>query len=72
MAFAIIAISLLHFHPKTYCMILVTGATGLVGSQLLQQLIAQQQKVKALYRSSIPFKHALVEWVKADILDIVA
>lgn len=53
-------------------MILVTGATGLVGSQLIQQLIAQQQKIKALYRSTIPFEHALIEWVKADILDIVA
>ncbi len=53
-------------------MILVTGATGLVGSQLIQQLIAQQQKIKALYRSSIPFEHVLIDWVKADILDIVA
>ena len=55
-------------------MILVTGATGLVGSHLIQQLTAQQKKVRALYRSQIPaiaFTEN-VEWFQADILDVVA
>ena len=32
-------------------MILVTGATGLVGSHLLVQLLQENEAVKALYRS---------------------
>lgn len=52
-------------------MILITGSTGLVGSHLIQALIAKNEPVKALYRGSIPFEHALIEWIRADILDIV-
>lgn len=54
-------------------MILVTGASGLVGSHLIQQLAAQQKKVRALYRSQIPAipNTQTVEWFKADILDVV-
>jgi nucleoside-diphosphate-sugar epimerase len=65
-------------------MILVTGATGLVGSHLLVQLLQENEAVKALYRSEkqiekvrqvFIFKNheALFEkitWVKADITDI--
>ena len=55
-------------------MILVTGATGLVGSHLLRRLVMSGQKVRATYRSSIPQSaiSAQVEWVKADILDILS
>lgn len=55
-------------------MILITGATGLVGQHLAQALVQQQQKVRATYRSEIPtFKGAdEIEWVKADILDILS
>ncbi len=55
-------------------MILVTGATGLVGSHLIQQLTAQHKKVRALYRSQIPsIPHSeSIEWVQADILDVMA
>src|SRR3989339_270976 len=55
-------------------MILVTGASGLVGSHLLQQLIQAGQSVKALYRNTIPViaNTTGVEWVKGDILDVVA
>lgn len=54
-------------------MVLVTGATGLVGSHLVKQLASQGQRVRALYRSVIPEgfpQH--IEWVKGDILDIVS
>ncbi len=53
-------------------MIFVTGATGLLGSHLLQALLLQGQPVKALYRSRIPqFKNSeQVEWIQGDILDV--
>ncbi|MCX6207283.1 MAG: NAD-dependent epimerase/dehydratase family protein [Bacteroidetes bacterium] len=55
-------------------MILVTGATGLVGSHLIKALVAQGKSVRALYRSEIPSipEASSIEWFKADILDIVA
>lgn len=55
-------------------MILVTGASGLVGSHLLQKLIREGHKVKALYRTEPPEIIGTdgVEWVKGDILDVVA
>ncbi len=53
-------------------MIFVTGATGLLGSHLLQALLRQGQSVKALYRSRIPqFENVeKVEWIQGDILDV--
>lgn len=55
-------------------MILVTGASGLVGSHLIHQLVENGEKVRAIYRSTIPFNHfgTKVDWVKADILDILS
>ncbi len=52
-------------------MILVTGATGLVGTHLIQQLVTNNQPIRALYRTNIPFQHALVQWFNADILDVI-
>lgn len=55
-------------------MIFVTGASGLVGSHLLQELIKQGKPVKALYRNiipEIPFKEK-IQWVRGDILDVMA
>jgi dihydroflavonol-4-reductase len=55
-------------------MILVTGATGLVGSHLLRRLVITGHKVRATYRSSVPSSDtsSSIEWVKADILDVMA
>ena len=65
-------------------MILVTGATGLVGSHLVYQLVFQGHEVKALYRNEENIKRvkqvfayfkrpdlfAKINWFQADILDI--
>ena len=65
-------------------MILVTGATGLVGSHLLVQLLQENEAVKALYRSEkqiekvknvFAFKNQeaffeKIQWIKGDINDI--
>lgn len=65
-------------------MILVTGATGLVGSHLLISLLQENQSVKALYRNSkhiekvknvFAYKNQLnlfdkINWVEGDITDI--
>jgi nucleoside-diphosphate-sugar epimerase len=50
-------------------MILVTGATGLVGAHLIQYLVSQGRNVRALYRSEPPSVNG-VDWVKGDILDV--
>ena len=65
-------------------MILVTGATGLVGSHLLVQLLQDNEEVKALYRTEqqiekvrkiFIFKNQellfeKIQWVKGDVTDI--
>ena len=55
-------------------MIFVTGASGLVGSHLIQSLVAKGKTVRALYRNQIPsFKGAeKVQWVEGDLLDVSA
>jgi nucleoside-diphosphate-sugar epimerase len=65
-------------------MILVTGATGLVGSHLLVQLLQENEEVKVLFRSEkqiektknvFSYHNQLqlfdkINWVKGDITDI--
>lgn len=52
---------------------LVTGGTGLLGSELIRQLLDAGHKVRATYNRTQPsFEHINLEWVKADLLDIVA
>src|SRR4051794_28886689 len=52
--------------------VLVTGASGLLGSHLMQALIRKGENVKALYRASLPqYNYSdKVEWKQGDILDI--
>ena len=65
-------------------MILVTGATGLVGSHLLLHLLEDNQKVRAIYRNDTALAKTkslfqsynkvslldAVEWIQADITDV--
>lgn len=69
-------------------MILVTGATGMVGAHLLLKLLEKGQRVRALIRSReriaetkriFGFYHSdpdallsKVEWVTGDVLDILS
>ena len=54
-------------------MILVTGATGFLGSEVIRQLLMQKRTIRAIKRegSVIPaiLKDAPVEWKTADILN---
>lgn len=52
-------------------MIFVTGASGLVGSHLIQSLLSKGKKVRALYRQAVPVFAGSdqCEWIQGDILD---
>lgn len=57
-------------------MLLVTGASGFIGTHLVRALSAAGEKVRALYNSRQP-SHELstlpgVEWMKCDLLDVYA
>ncbi len=51
---------------------LVTGGAGLVGNELIKQLLAAGEKVKAIYHSTpLSLSHPNLEIVRCDILDVV-
>lgn len=51
--------------------VLVTGAAGLVGNELLNQLLKEGFQVSALFHSTpISFSHPNLETVQCDILDV--
>ena len=54
-------------------MIIVTGASGLVGSHIIKELSIQQKNIIALYNTTAPSKELefLATWKQVDILDIV-
>lgn len=58
-------------------MILVTGATGFLGSELVRQLLDKGEQIRALKRASsdipaILHNQPALEWFEADILDYFA
>jgi len=53
-------------------MILVTGASGLLGTHLLQALTQQGKPVRALYHTTAPVAMPGVEWVQGNVLDILS
>ena len=58
-------------------MILITGATGFLGSYLAKDLIRKGEKVRALKRASSRFDllgdyASQIEWVEADLLDVTS
>jgi nucleoside-diphosphate-sugar epimerase len=56
-------------------MVFVTGATGLLGSQLVKNLLKRNEKVRALKRKTSDLSllkgyENQVEWIEGDVLDI--
>jgi dihydroflavonol-4-reductase len=58
-------------------MILVTGATGFLGTELIHQLLKQGKPLRAMKRSTslIPASisgHPLMEWIEGDVNDLAS
>lgn len=58
-------------------MLLVTGASGLLGQHLLEALSTSGEPIRALYKTNKPIANSrivspLIEWVQCDLLDTPA
>ena len=53
--------------PQALLSVALTGATGFVGSHVLQQLLDRGHIVKALTRSATPVSHPSLTWVSGDL-----
>jgi dihydroflavonol-4-reductase len=52
--------------------ILVTGGAGLVGAELIKQLLNTEASIRAIYHTTpLSFAHENVELVQCDILDVI-
>ena len=59
--------------PASPFSILVTGASGFLGTNLTQHLVKKGMKIKAQYFNTPPTDkdlHPDIEWIKCDLLDI--
>jgi nucleoside-diphosphate-sugar epimerase len=52
--------------------VLVTGASGFIGSHLCRRLIADQSEVHAVYRTQAPTQQSQIQWWQADVSDFGA
>lgn len=53
-------------------MVLVTGGAGLVGKELINQLLARDKKIRAIYNKNIPVvTHPDLEQLQCSILDVI-
>lgn len=53
--------------------VMVTGAAGLLGRQVVHSLLAKGEWVRAIYHINLPeITHAQLEFVQADMLDVIA
>ncbi|AFZ56952.1 NAD(P)-dependent oxidoreductase [Anabaena cylindrica FACHB-243] len=50
--------------------IFMTGASGLIGSELVKQISTLGYSVNAIYRKNISLQHKNINWIKADLSDI--
>ncbi len=61
-----------HNHHSATKSILVTGGSGLVGNELIRQLLQQGEKVKAIVnKSPLSINHENLEIAECDILDVI-
>lgn len=52
--------------------VLVTGASGFIGSHLCDRLVKEQAEVHAIYRTQPPTGKSRVRWSQADVSDLAS